>query len=229
VPGISRLDIAKQSVYVGQITFQNGDGDTLDDPLARDVEQPGARFKSGVRRQTFEPTPLGFAIQDASGAEASTSPQWDVDREAWEAAGGRYVAGSASSGGGGAQPLTDRVTVGEITLGKGRIRIAGSLLPQPSNEYDHPLGIEPYATTYTSYLLARNLLDWRDPDGSTTQQPPGNGNGNGNGNGPKDKCSEHPRPKKCVKQTAATKQGKKCKKKARGAKKKKCKKRKKRK
>lgn len=216
-PGISRLDIAKQSVYVGQITFKDGDGDTLDDPLARNVEQPGARFKSGVRRQTFEPTPLGFAIQDPSGAEASTSPQWDVDRGAWEAAGGRYVAGSASSGGAGAQPLTDRVTVGEIKLGKGQIRIAGSLLPQPSNQYDHPLGIEPYATTYTSYVLARNLLDWRNPNRPVDQ---------GSGPGPDDETAGSKLPSSTKPVTAKAKKCAKAKRAKKRAKRKKCKKKK---
>ena len=44
-------------------------------------------------------------------------------------------------------------------LGQGKIRILGALLPQPSTEYDHPLGIEPYAVTYTGYILFCNLVD----------------------------------------------------------------------
>jgi hypothetical protein len=177
VDGINRAQISEHNQYVGQISFADGDGNTLEDPLARDIEQPGARFKSGDRRQTFEPTPLGFAIQDPDGAETSSSPIFDVDRAAWEAAGGRYVAGSTTSGGAAAQPLTDRVAVGEITLGEGRIRIAGSMLPQPSTEFDHPLGIEPYSATYTSYILARNLFDWEDPtpESAGGPKPPGGG------------------------------------------------------
>jgi hypothetical protein len=53
----------------------------------------------------------------------------------------------------------DRVTVGEAPVGKGRIRIAGALLPQPTEAYDHQFGLEPYATTYTGYIMARNLLE----------------------------------------------------------------------
>ena len=215
--------MAKRDVYVGQVSFADGDGDTLEDPLTRDVEQPGARFKSGDRRQTFEPTPLGIAISDDAGNEVSASPQYDVDRGAWEAAGGRYVAGSASSGGAGAQPLTDRVTVGEITLGEGRIRIAGSLLPQPSEAFDHPLGIEPYSATYTSYALARNLFDWRDPDGSTNPPPTGGGDGGGDDGGsggdgtagsnvpPSGTAPITPKAKKC-KKAKAKKRSKRCKK-----------------
>jgi len=181
VPGITRRDISMSHTYVGQITFEDGDGTTLEDPLAEGVEQPGARFSAGHRRQTYEPTPLGFAIQEPSGADKSSSPQFDVSRAAWEAAGGRYVAGATTSGGS-AEPITNRVTLGEITVGEGRIRIAGSLLPQPSNEFDHPLGIEPYATTYTSYILARNLFDWESP--GQVQEPVDDGGPGDSGDNP---------------------------------------------
>jgi hypothetical protein len=52
-----------------------------------------------------------------------------------------------------------RVTIGELKLGAGTIRIIGALLPQPTTEEDHPLGLEPYAVTYTGYILVRNLFD----------------------------------------------------------------------
>jgi hypothetical protein len=172
VPGLSRLDVAQQTVYVGQVSFSDGEAETTGDPLARDVAAPGARFGSGMRRQTFEPTPLGFAIQNAEGDGSSHSPQYDVDRGAWEGVGGRYVAGSITSSPTAAAAVTDRVTIGEVELGEGTIRIAGALLPQPSTAYDHPLGIEPYAVTYTGYTLARNLFDHSNPN---RVDPPGEG------------------------------------------------------
>jgi hypothetical protein len=118
-----------------------------------------------MRRQTFEPTPLGFAIQDPRFGinDESTAPQYDVDRDAWEQAGGSIAATGVNSGSDGAEPVYDRVALGELERGEGRIRVAGSLLPQPTQQYDHPLGIEPYAVTYTGYILARNLLDWEAP------------------------------------------------------------------
>jgi hypothetical protein len=180
VGGITRRDISKSLIYVGQISFSNGSGTTLEDPLARDIQQPGSRFSSGFRRQTFEPTPLGFAIQESSGADKSSSPEFSVSRSAWEAAGGRYVAGATTSGGS-AQPLTNQVTVGELPLGEGRIRISGSMLPQPSNQFDHPLGVEPYALTYTGYILARNLFDWESPGQVQPPEPPGGGGNDGGG------------------------------------------------
>jgi hypothetical protein len=216
VPAITRQNISKSLTYVGQITFEDGDDTTLEDPLARDVEQPGARFSAGFRRQTFEPTPLGFAIQEPSGDDRSSSPQFAINRAAWEATGGRYVAGSTTSGGT-AEPITDQVTLGELTLGEGRIRIAGSLLPQPSTEFDHPLGIEPYAVTYTGYILARNLFDWESPGQvpDPNEGGGGPGNGNGNGNGPPPHAGPKPKPK------PKPKSSKRCKKKGKKA----CKKR----
>jgi hypothetical protein len=59
--------------------------------------------------------------------------------------------------------VLERATLGEIALGSGTVRIAGALLPQPSTQHDHPLGLEPYALTYTGYILACNLLDAQCP------------------------------------------------------------------
>jgi hypothetical protein len=152
--------ISRQTVYAGQSAFALGsEGDTLKDPLARGVAQQGARFNGGMRRQMYEPTPLGFAIQDAAGADESNAVQFDVDRIAWENAGGRTVATSADAGARDAVAVNKRVTIGEAPLGKGDIRIAGALLPQPTEKFDHQYGLEPYATTYTGYVMARNLLE----------------------------------------------------------------------
>lgn len=152
--------VARQTVYAGQTAFSTADGeDTLKDPLARDIAQDGARFSAGMRRQMFEPTPLGFSIQNqATGSDESHARQFDIARDAFEGAGGRVAGTSADSGTRDAQPVYDRVTLGEIKLGKGTIRVAGALLPQPSEEFDHTLGLEPYAVTYTSYIVLRNLL-----------------------------------------------------------------------
>ena len=141
--------IAKATVYAGQITFARAAGQsTVKDPLAQNpvtLEQPGARFNLGNRRQTFEPTPLGFAIQqDVRGNDdTSFSQQFDVNRQSWELAGGRVAGTSVDSGARNAAPVYNRVTLGELKLGNGQIRIAGALLPQPSTEHNHPLGVEP--------------------------------------------------------------------------------------
>ena len=175
VPGTA---INERVVYVGQTSFQvcdgfNDDGtcktdeasgdpltkETLDDPLAKNVDQYGARFNTGMRRQTFEPTPLGFAIQGDDGGDQAFARQFDITQREWTAGGGRAVGGSANSGARDALAVPERTTLGELALGQGKIRILGALLPQPSDEYDHPLGIEPYAVTYTGYILFCNLVD----------------------------------------------------------------------
>jgi len=158
LPGDS---VRRQTVYTGQMTFATSDDEaemTVDDPLAEGVDQPGARFNSGFRRQVFEPTPLGFAIQNKAGDDQSFARQYDIHRGRWQDAGGRTAATSANAGARDAEPVYDRVTLGEIPLGQGRIRVAGAMLPQPSEQYDHPLGLEPYAVTYTGYIVMCNLL-----------------------------------------------------------------------
>ena len=156
--------IKRQTVYVGSVAFAEEEGgDTTGKPLAQNVRQPGSRFGGGSaqkRRQTFEPTPLGFSIQNAeSGADESHARQWHVDKAAFKAAGGDVVATSSTESANSGAADFDNVTVGQLRLGEGTIRIAGALLPQPTEEFDHPQGIEPYALTYTGYILACNLID----------------------------------------------------------------------
>jgi hypothetical protein len=157
--GVPAGAVSKQTVYAGQSSFALGEeGDTLKDPLAAGIALQGARFNSGMRRQMYEPTPLGFAIQNTQGADASFARQYDVDRAAWEKAGGRMVAGSADSGARDAAAVYSRLTIGELKVGGGDIRIAGALLPQPTEQFDHQYGLEPYSTTYTGYIVTRNLF-----------------------------------------------------------------------
>ena len=166
VPGkFKSEDVEETTVYAGQVSFGKSSSEsTLKDPLAQNpitLQQPGARLNSGNRRQTYEPTPLGFAIQqDVRGNDdTSFAEQWDIDRKAWEAAGGRTAGTSVDSGARDAAPVYDRVALGELKVGSGQIRVAGGLLPQPSTKYNHPLGIEPYSLTYSGYILLRNLLE----------------------------------------------------------------------
>jgi hypothetical protein len=39
------------------------------------------------------------------------------------------------------------VSIGELELGKGRIRIVGGALPRPTEEYDHRYGLRDYGLT----------------------------------------------------------------------------------
>jgi hypothetical protein len=97
--------------------------------------------------------PIGFAIQDEDGNDFNSSPVWAVDRKTWEDAGGR-TAGTTTA---------EKVTLGELRLGQGTIRIIGPLVPMPSEQYYHPFGLANYAVTYTGYQVLQNTLQWTRP------------------------------------------------------------------
>ena len=168
LPGITGMPVSavgQSTVYAGQLAFETAPGKTtLSDPLLTaplTVNQPGSRFNVDTRRQMYEPTPLGFPIQelDRSGSDASFARQWDIDRKEFEKVpNSRIVASSVDPGARDARAVHDLVAMGEIKLGTGQVRFAGGLLPQPTPQYDHELGLEPYAVTYTGYIVFRNLL-----------------------------------------------------------------------
>jgi len=169
VPGSA---IGPTVVYVGQTAFQicttinasdpeecDETKETLDDPLAKNVQMQGARFGSENRRQTFEPTPLGYAIQSRSGSDASFSSPYQVEQAKFTAAGGRAVGASVTSDPDAAEANETQTAYGEIPVGSGTVRVLGGVLPQPSDQFDHPLGLEPFAVTYTGYILMCNMID----------------------------------------------------------------------
>ena len=81
------------------------------------------------------------------------SPVWTVDRSAWEKAGGK-TAGTTGN--------DTRTTLGEVKIGKGRVRILGALLPNPTGAFAHPFGVSSYAVTYWGYRVVANLLNARE-------------------------------------------------------------------
>jgi hypothetical protein len=133
--------------YVG-FTADGGGTDTYSDFLAKDVNQPGAAEGEGHRHQTYEPVPLGFPVQDDSGADYNGAFVTTVDQSEWEKRGGR-TAGTTSP---------QQVSLGELPIGKGQVRIIGALLPMPSEESYHPFGLSSYALTYTGYQVFNNAL-----------------------------------------------------------------------
>jgi hypothetical protein len=54
------------------------------------------------------------------------------------------------------------VAYGEVPMGRGRIRIAGGLLPTPTQAYNHPYGLEGYALSWTGWQVLVNLLSGTD-------------------------------------------------------------------
>lgn len=136
------------AAYAGYVTFL-------------DKASPLAAGLRGLARQTYEAVPLGY--------EPGRAPIWYVEPEAWKAVGGKSVGvvelpGSAPAASplGPVGPSATGINLGELSLGTGTIRILGALLPDPTEEYYHPYGLDSYATTYTGNLLLRNLLNWEE-------------------------------------------------------------------
>jgi hypothetical protein len=144
--------------YAGYVNFATKKLEvTYDDPLAARINQPGAaEGQSGNevhRRQTYEPVPLGIAIQDAQGNDANNSPVWFVTADAWKKTKGRQRAVATSGN-------TGNISFGEIKYHGGRIRIMGALLPMPTDAFDHPFGLGDYSLTYSGYQMLQNALTW---------------------------------------------------------------------
>ena len=124
------------------------------DPLAQNVNQPGAAEGPGFRHQTYEPVPIGYAISpEDEDAQLSSSPVWAVDQAEWERIGGR-TAGTTTA---------DEMTLGELALGNGVVRVIGALLPMPTEQSYHPFGLANYAVTYSGYQVLQNALQWERP------------------------------------------------------------------
>jgi len=136
--GISAGSVTQHKVYAGYL-----DATDRSDPLVKGIRT--------LSRQTYEPVPVGYPITNSFTAATSvnTSPVWTVAQSAWEGAGGRTV-GTTGSG---------LVSLGELPLGAGKVRILGALLPPPSGDAAHPFGVNDYAVTYWGYQVFANLLD----------------------------------------------------------------------
>jgi hypothetical protein len=148
------------SAYAGYISFtRDGSTDTYADPLAQNVNQPGAAEGPGFRHQTYEPVPIGYAITAADDdTDVNTAPVWGVDQIEWERLGGR-TAGTTTA---------DQVTLGEMVLGSGVVRVVGALLPMPTEQFYHPFGLANYAVTYSGYQVLQNVLQWERPPADLT-------------------------------------------------------------
>ena len=133
-------------VYAGYVDVVSGD------PLAQGLH-------AAISRQTYEPVPVGYPIDNTFSSSSSSvhSPAWWVTQSVWEANGGR-TAGTTG---------TSQTSLGEIPVGAGKVRILGSLLPDPSGDARHPFGVSDYGVTYVGYKLFENLLS-----ASATLTPP---------------------------------------------------------
>lgn len=180
-PSIAPAAVKNGFFFAGWMDFGDGEAATYGrHRLAAGVNKPGAAegvamldgTRYNNRHQTYEPAPLGYFVSDAGSSNAACnadqcdSPIWMVDAEAWKAAGGTVAArthivperrpreGRVGSSG---------IALGELPLGKGVIRIAGALFPDPYEDNYHPYGLASYALTYTGYQVFENLIGWDAP------------------------------------------------------------------
>ncbi|MDP9067025.1 MAG: hypothetical protein M3N53_01590 [Actinomycetota bacterium] len=144
--------------YAGYVNFATRKREeTYKDPLARKINQPGAAEGQSRgenrRRQTYEPVPIGMAIQTPDDRDDFNSPVWHVTAAAWKKAKGLQRAVATTGD-------TSKISFGEIRLYGGRIRIIGGLLPMPVDKFDHPYGLANYGLTYSGYQMLQNALTW---------------------------------------------------------------------
>ncbi|MDQ3914152.1 MAG: hypothetical protein M3323_02305 [Actinomycetota bacterium] len=108
----------------------------------QDFEHPMVAGLRPNARQLVEAAILGYCIGN------ECSPMTVVDETAFTEAGGHVVATTREG----------RVSVGELELGKGKIRIVGGALPRPTEDYDHRYGLRDYALTYSGLYLMENSI-----------------------------------------------------------------------
>jgi len=108
----------------------------------------------GKPSQTFYEVMLGYPSREST-------PNYGVERGAWEAAGGTTAATVGPQGGD-----SPNTALGTLDRGQGRITVFGAILPQavealPDVETPHPHGLASYAVTITGGQVLDNVLAHR--------------------------------------------------------------------
>jgi hypothetical protein len=165
LPKLSKIDgktIQRRWGYVGYSDLKRNH------PLTHDLLV--------TARQTYDPTGLGYPLlmerdgywsSDASQSGSNTqnnAPIWVVDRASWEGAGGETI--------GTVDPPEDRkqtiegtgepfTNIGFLPSGKGRIVIFGALLPQPTEDFSHWFGLNPYTVSAAGQRMFLRSIGWK--------------------------------------------------------------------
>jgi hypothetical protein len=126
-------------------------------------------------RQMFDPVGLGYELLmerdqywpcDPNGSceESPTknaAPIWTIQRDVWEEGGGVTVGTAdppADRKGSTEGQETTKTNIGILKMGKGNLVIFGALLPQPTENYPHWFGINPYTISVPGQQLLLNAL-----------------------------------------------------------------------
>ncbi|MBW3621058.1 MAG: hypothetical protein KY461_12505, partial [Actinobacteria bacterium] len=176
--GIAAEAVRRGVYYAGYVDFNDGDTSTFDThPLTEGIQQDGTASGRQTldgeqyydRRQTYEPVPMGFLVGGPSTCTSGCdAPIWVVHETAWEGAGGIHLGRSYVRPGPQGGAGSDGVSLGELPLGDGVVRIIGALLPEPTQDNFHPYGLSSFGLTYTGYQLFENATTWTNPTRTAT-------------------------------------------------------------
>ncbi|MBW3658070.1 MAG: hypothetical protein KY457_05490, partial [Actinobacteria bacterium] len=192
VAGLAALDVGIEAdavtrgvYYAGYVDFNDGSEPTFDrHPLTENLAQEGTASGRQTldgeqyydRRQTYEPVPMGFLVGGPRNCRSGCdAPIWVVDEAAWTGAGGLHLGRSYVRPGPQGGKGWDGVSLGELPLGDGVVRIVGALLPEPTQDNFHPYGLSSFGLTYTGYQLFENATTWRNPGRDTGGDEPTEG------------------------------------------------------
>ena len=112
-----------------------------------ELTHPWEKGLSDTSSQTYYEVPLGFA-------PVASAPHFGVTTTDWERAKGITV--------GTVEDETGAFTaLGSMPYGRGQVTIFGALLPTPSEEEDHVMGLKDYGVTITGGLVFHSMLGYR--------------------------------------------------------------------
>jgi hypothetical protein len=123
--------------------------------LTKKVCLPGTA--GGTSRQAVEPTPLGYSPDiDLDNNPKRVMPEWWVRETSWiKGCGAKCSEADIASGTG----------LGEKNIGRGQIRIAGAMFPDPNFnpglEGDMRFGLASYALTFSAWQIFLNLVNYQ--------------------------------------------------------------------
>jgi len=152
----SKSDVRARGTLAGRYEF--GQGNCNRTPLTRRVCLPGTA--GGTSRQATEPTPLGYSPDLGFDSNRKRMmPEWSVKEKVWNSGRGCPSEDCTEA------LVGPEAGLGEQRLGKGRVRIAGVMFPDPNfnpgREADMRFGLESYALTFSAWQIFLNLVNYR--------------------------------------------------------------------
>ena len=129
----------------------------------KDLDHPMVAGLRGNARQLSEATLTGYQIPGSQTASVAFSPMSIVDAAAWQGIGGHVVGTTGNTPG--TSDNVNQVSVGEVEVGDGRIRIMGGGLAMPTEAYDHRYGLKDYSVTYSGLFIMENSIIYDGPLG----------------------------------------------------------------